>query len=497
MTEYLLPDGMTIEAAAEALRGRLAVRGRPARQVDRTYYDTFDGLLRGAGLIVVHDDGQLALVERASGTVRAKLNRARPTEPLFVRDLQPGRLADAVQRIVEPRALLPITEIHARERPLDVVDDEQKTVVRLRLERPRAREARLRISGVRGYDDELRRVEQVVEKELGFRIATQPLLDEVAPPGPSSKIEVPLRAEQRADTAAAIVLRRLLGVIEANFEGTIGDIDSEFLHDLRVSVRRSRSVQRELKKVFPPAELERFRGEFRWLQQVTGDSRDLDVYVLEFAAMRALVPEPMRGDLDPLLDILRGRRLAARREMASALRSERARALLSAWPSFLEQLEIMSPQDRPDAARPIAAVAGERIRKVYKRMVKMGRAIDESSPAEDYHELRKKGKELRYLLELFAAPLYPAEVVKPMIKALKGLQDVLGHHQDRVVQIAMLGSLRDELSDVQGGAAALMAMGMLVQRLGEDELAARARFAERFANFASKSQRKQVEATFE
>ncbi len=33
----------------------------------------------------------------------------------------------------------------------------------------------------------------------------------------------------------------------------------------------------------------------------------------------------------------------------------------------------------------------------------MGGAIDESSPAEAYHELRKKGKELRYLLELFGA----------------------------------------------------------------------------------------------
>ena len=71
-------------------------------------------------------------------------------------------------------------------------------------------------------------------------------------------------------------------MIEANLEGTIADLDSEFLHDFRVSVRRSRAVQRELKGVFAPAELARFRAEFRWLQQVTGDARDLDVYVLEF-----------------------------------------------------------------------------------------------------------------------------------------------------------------------------------------------------------------------
>ena len=43
------------------------------------------------------------------------------------------------------------------------------------------------------------------------------------------------------------------------------------------------------------------------------------------------------------------------------------------------------------------------------------------------------GKELRYLLELFGG-LWPSGVVKPMVRSLKGLQDVLGTHQDREVQ---------------------------------------------------------------
>ena len=56
-----------------------------------------------------------------------------------------------------------------------------------------------------------------------------------------------LEFDERSDVAAAKVLKTLLGVIEANSDGTITDIDSEFLHDYRVSVRRSRSVQRELR----------------------------------------------------------------------------------------------------------------------------------------------------------------------------------------------------------------------------------------------------------
>ena len=213
--------------------------------------------------------------------------------------------------------------------------------------------------------------------------------------------------------------------------------------------------------------------------------------------MRALVPEAMRDDLDPLLRVLRARRTKARRAMVRALRSKRTETLLSEWGSFLDGLEKMSENERPDAARPIGEVSGERIRKVYRRMLKMGGAIDESSPAEAYHELRKKGKELRYLLELFGVPLFPQEVVKPMIKTLKALQDVLGRHQDREVQISLLRSLGPEVAATSDGEAALMAIGALVARLGEDERAARGEFAGRFAEFSSEEQRRLVKETFE
>jgi len=141
-------------------------------------------------------------------------------------------------------------------------------------------------------------------------------------------------------------------------------------------------------------------------------------------------------------------------------------------------------------------VSGERIRKVYRQMVRMGSAIDASTPAEDYHELRKKGKELRYLLELFGAPLYPEEVVKPMIRTLKGLQDVLGRHQDREVQVELLRALGPEVGQTDSPEAALMAIGALIARLGEDAQAARADFASRFAEFAASEQRSLVNETF-
>jgi len=511
-SELLLPDEMTSRGAGEAIAARLQIEDGVHAERDRIYYDTFDGLLRDAGLTLTYADGTLSAASQETGVVVASLPMRAPSKPWFARDLPLGPLRDALSPITDVRALLPLVRLHTQERSLSVLDDERKTVVRLALEetslvgsdgRPDAAlRPRLRIIGIRGYDKELGRVREALVVELGFKPADQPLVDEAVraaggvPGGLPTKVGLPLQRDQRSDAAAAVVLRGMLEVIEANLEGAIADIDSEFLHDLRVAVRRSRSVQRELKRAFPPDELAHYRAEFRWLQQATGDVRDLDVHVLEFDDMRALVPDAMRDDLGPLLRVLRARRVTARRAMVRALRSKRTATLLSDWRSFLDGLEGMPVEERPDATRPIGDVSGERIRTVYRRMLKMGGAIDESSPAEAYHELRKKGKELRYLLELFGAPLFPADVVKPMIKTLKALQDVLGRHQDREVQIALLRSLGPSVGEAAGGDAALMAIGALVARLGEDEGAARREFAGRFAEFSDKHQRRLVKQTF-
>jgi len=118
--------------------------------------------------------------------------------------------------------------------------------------------------------------------------------------------------------------------------------------------------------------------------------------------------------------MLAGRRRTELRRMARALRSRRTTELLEGWSGCLDDLPDLPEAGRPDAAEQIADLAAGRIRSVYRRMVKMGRAIDGASPPEALHDLRKKGKELRYLLEFFAG-LYPPEVVKPMVRKLKAL----------------------------------------------------------------------------
>jgi CHAD domain-containing protein len=451
-------------------------------------------------LRLAKEDGGLTLLDASREVERAAAAVNGNARKLMASDLPWGGLRDVLAPIVQMRALTPIARIRSRLQPLRVLDGETKTVVRLMLEEPSLMGAggtrtplgqRLHLDGVRGYEEARARVTKEAQQELGFSAAEEPLLDVAVkasggvPGGLSSKLGLVLQRDQRADRAATVLLVHLLGTIQQNVPGVLADIDSEFLHDLRVAVRRSRSAQRQLSGVFPPEPLASFRGEFRWLQQVTGTTRDLDVHLLELDDLGGAVPDAQRSDLEPVRNLLLEHRRRERRRMVQSLRSARLDSLIADWAVFLEGLVALPGADRPDAARPIGEFAGERIARVSRQIVKAGSKIDDASPPERLHDVRKASKELRYLLEFFAS-LYPDEVVKPMITTLKGLQDTLGRFYDREVQAATLRSLGPEVGRLEGGPAALMAMGVLVAELEADEASARSEFAERFAAFAAR-----------
>ena len=508
-SEYHLHDDLDLTAAQLALPGRLRLAADPARSVERTYYDTFDGRLHGRGLTLVWQDRRLSLVdgeliELASTPLDA------PPDRLPAEALPPSRLRDLVEPIIELRTLLPLVRTRSAVHGLRALNPDDKTVVRIAVEEPaivgdgvpaRTLPRRLRLVPVRGYDKELARVRRALEHSLDLAAVDESLADEAVasigatPGGVSAKLDVELDPAERADAATATILVRLLATIEQNLPGTLEDLDTEFLHDLRVAVRRTRTAQRQLKRVFPAEPLARFREEFRSLQRITGPTRDLDVHLLELDEFDALLPEASRADLAPLRPLLLAHRDRERRRMETALRAERTRKLLTDWAAFLDRLVDEPVTDRPRAVRPISAVAGRRIARVYRGMVEDGEAIDDSSPPEALHDLRKTGKELRYLLEFFSS-LYPPKVVKPMVKTLKALQDVLGRHQDRAVQVELLRSLSDELATAPRGPAALLAVGLLIDRLEHDQAAARSELADRFAAFAARDQQALVRKTF-
>jgi CHAD domain-containing protein len=274
-----------------------------------------------------------------------------------------------------------------------------------------------------------------------------------------------------------------------NEEGTRRDLDSEFLHDFRVSIRRTRSALTQIREVHPAEDVERFKEEFRWLGAETGPARDLAVFLLKMDAYREGLPPEVRSDLDPLQEFLGRKQRLAHDRLVAGLDSERYRRLVEDWRAFLSEAPAGALFAR-NAERPIREVASERIWQVYRRMVKRGRAIDDGSPAEAFHDMRIRVKKLRYLLEFFRS-LYSEQAISRLVAELKRLQDNLGDLNDYRVQMQSVQAFAAEMTEERSAPVGTqLAMGRLLERLDTGRAAERSRFAKRFERFASAENRR-------
>src|SRR5918995_3793967 len=88
---------------------------------------------------------------------------------------------------------------------------------------------------------------------------------------------------------------------------------------------------------------------------------------------------------------------------------------------------------------PVTVVAPALISRRYRKWKKAAKRLDGLSSPKAFHDVRKKGKRLRYTLEFFSE-VYGRSVEK-LVKPLKALQHALGDHQDAVVAAAYLREL--------------------------------------------------------
>ena len=506
---YRLESVAAAEAAFAAVADRFPVVPDTPAEDRLTYLDTFDWRLFGAGLtLTLRTTGEGSVLDLADAEGRDAGRAVRVGAPGFVEDLPPGALRDRLAPVVEMRRLLPVVTLSETDRRVRVVDDLEKTVARVALRTGTAEAGSA--SGeipplilcfpVRGYDQECGLVREFLEGEVGLaRTGQAPLVAALeavgrSPGDYSSKLSIRLHGGERSDEAAKKIYRALLDTIRRNEAGVAADTDSEFLHDFRVAVRRTRSALSQIRDVFPPEDLLRFKEGFRRIGEFTGPTRDLDVYLLKLPAYRESLSEGARGDLEPLREFLVRSQREEHARVAKALGSRWYADFLHGWGEFLASPPPIGAGPA-NAARPIDAVASESIRRTFKKLLRMGRAIDPDSPREMLHRLRIAAKKLRYLLTFFVS-LYPDDAIAGLVSALKRLQDNLGDFNDYGLQQAALKGFAARMLAEGAPAETIMAMGRLVERLERGETEERERFEARFAEFCSGENRARFRSVF-
>ena len=532
--EYVAADGAAdVDRAVQKALARAA--GRPGKHasvvaeqastVRRTWFDTFDWRLHRAGfalqrterskatgpgrLTLTTDDDVLTVVTPPQPQTGARV--AYPIDHV----VPDGAMRSLLEPVVEMRALLPVATQRFAVRSYRVLNDDDKTVARVVLEHPigaRADEpsgmrSRVSVVASRGYSAEAAATARVIEKIPGLTPSDQSMLAQALTATGrtagdySSKLDIALRRGMPTEYAVRRIMRALLDAAQRNVPGAVAATDTEFLHDLRVAVRRARSALKVTNGALPAEEVAAAATALKWLGDLTTPTRDLDVYLLGLDELAAEVTAPgwNASQLGPFRDFLIAAQASEQAVLARSLRSVRAKRAFAAWSAVAEAAEPAAAKSAESAGSRVEAVAKTAVVRAFKRVIKAGAAITSESPASDLHDLRKRCKELRYSLEIFGS-LHDATAQRALIDDLKKLQDCLGEFQDTEVQQHAIRTFAAQMlaasaSDA-GTVEAVMAMGRLADRLGERQAVARGTFGVLFERFAGPQPRAHLKALY-
>ena len=268
--------------------------------------------------------------------------------------------------------------------------------------------------------------------ERGSRLAqgTAP-----APPLKADGAALPSGAEAR--TVARLAIEQALAHWQNNAPGFMSQLDpelydSEYLHQVRVAVRRLRVACGPLAQAvnWQNAELQPIRVSLRKLGQQLGEARDWDVFIEETWPLlaRHLPDAAHRQILNEQAELLR--RTAGLQAQVALNGREGQRLLLQLGRSLMQPEAAVEPYPFPVSTTSpsfegLKTELDQLDQKLRKALPKLS-----SLDATRLHQLRITAKKLRYITE-FIASRYPAQAINEWLEWLKKAQTIFGGRNDR------------------------------------------------------------------
>jgi len=494
--QYNLPDGIDANQLIADLSNAYAIKTEQSILKRIAIYDTFDWRLFDQSLVLTVTDKNLLLRKlfKTSNILGAEIS----PPPVFLKDFPNGELKKLLTPIIKMRALFKLVEVYSWSSLHRVLNPDKKTVAILEYEEIRSSRdkespflaAYLWLHPVKGYSKYYRNLsKRLNEAKLSANINEDiyfKLLSSInkIPGSYSSKLNINLDPDMRSDEAAKIILRSLLKVIKINEPYIATDLDTEFLHDYRVAVRRTRSALGQIKNVFPHETTLRFKKDFSFVGKLSNQLRDLDVYLLKKDAYKALLPSSLRNDIDPLFVYLSNKRSKALKQVVKSFGSNKYRQIFHEWEIFLNE----PPKDVPktsNADLSILTLAQKRIYKQYRLIFDSINQISENVDDKKLHALRIECKKIRYLLEFFSS-LFSCKEMNTLLDQLKKLQNKLGVLNDLFVHQEYLLNISEELPATHNkNKRTLVSIGSLIGALDREMRVVKKSLFKTFRDFGS------------
>ncbi len=226
-----------------------------------------------------------------------------------------------------------------------------------------------------------------------------------------------VRSRSEADGGAAAIIARKAKAFDASLAKAIRRVtsgaDGEALHDMRVAIRRLRTLLRLARPIYGRYRTNAVRGAFTEVQSRTGELRDEEALAETLDGL---------GILDPMFTEWRGRRRVRERRLRAVVIARLRAGDLARARRLLHALLLLPIRPSRDAA--VGRFARRTVNRARKRVDAMRDVA--TSDVEEMHELRIRYKELRYSAEIFAdvLPRDLAALAPPAARFQKRLGDI-------------------------------------------------------------------------
>ena len=469
----LSTDPSQLRSLKAALERVSSAPGGEPSLITSIYYDTPDRKLHHQGLslcVEQHDTRRVQVLRR-----RASIGDNRQWRDIITSD-EPdpsapetgARLRGLIENELRPLCKMQIRRTCWRlgtEPPIEttaildegeifaVVGDATEPVCDLDLEMQEGDPAVLFDAALRLLDAAPLRITIPNNAERGYRLlggAIEATTIEPLTLLPSMTVEVVLQTTCRA------CLWHLLRT-----EGTALAGNAEGIHQMRVAVRRLRSMLVAVRSMLPAKQYQWLKDELNWISGSLGPARDWDVFIMDLLApIRSVLHTEL--ELGNLVEMATQRQQAAYTAARSTIASRRySEAILKTVRWF----ETHRWRDQPvsEHSAPlfstIAEIAPPIIERRWRQAMRRSKHFAGSS-LDERHRLRIALKKLRYTIELLES-LFEAASVKALVKRVKGLQEGLGHLNDVATAQRLITELalpaEHDISDV--GVAAGVVIG--------------------------------------
>lgn len=262
---------------------------------------------------------------------------------------------------------------------------------------------------------------------------------------PQKASPVNLRPGMSLGSAFGAITASCLNHLLSNESGMLEGRDVEYLHQMRVAVRRQRSALSIFSPLFA-TDSNSIARELRWLARQIGSARDWDVFVTETLPL-ILSAFPQHSGMLALRDQCEQRRLHYASLGRGAVESKRyikmmlklGERISAESGSSLAGSHLRDELESDSREKSLEEFAGELLTRRHDKLKKHGRKL-KGSGVRELHRLRIAIKKQRYAIEFFVG-LYPDEAPRCYSQSLTKLQDILGKMNDVATMERLLGEL--------------------------------------------------------